>query len=223
MDRTQKALLWGTMLGDGHMQRTTKGAWLRLGHADWQAGYLEYKIDVLSPALGTPRRNSYVHKTGAICLSARWPSHTELAEVYDAIYRPKKQIGAVMVRKVLDCGGLPYWIGDDGTVEKDKRIGFNASDRVRLFVSSKKMQERDAEEVTKMLDVLYGGVGLLRKQYKIGTMLWEFSFDSEASQRVGAEINPILGSILPHKTVAPRTAMRRYVHLGGVESQNFQK
>jgi hypothetical protein len=193
------------VVGDGSLKRTKTGAWLRLGHAQDQKSFLVWKAALLSE-YGSPRLEEYKPRVGQIYFQMRWKSQPEWGEIYDKLYQQSRKI--VRADLFADFTDLDWAIffGDDGTIHRDLREGFNASDRAIFAGSSKVIKEPKA--LKEIIEVEFGKTSF----YEVGTN-FQIRLNAEASQNLGLRINPYLSTVLQKKVILPRdTKKRGYCH-----------
>ncbi|MBI4086850.1 hypothetical protein HY416_02605 [Candidatus Kaiserbacteria bacterium] len=120
LTRNQKAILVGTLLGDGSLQKTgAKNARLRLEHGAKQKEYLLWKMQAFSHLFqGRPTRLSRVHpKSGATYEYWRAQSNaTPALGAWRVLLYPdgKKRIPENLTEILTEPLGLAVWYMDDG-------------------------------------------------------------------------------------------------------------
>jgi len=181
------------MLGDGYMRRMRSGAWMRLGHGQSQLQYLLHKQKVLEDLPHAPMET--FRKGTAIFHQVRWHTRADFGDFYDLLYSGgRKQITPESI-ELLDDLAFSYWFGDDGTIHKDDRPGFNASDTAKLLVSTKLLV--DEGHLLAWLRERFGPVGLSERKGGI----WVYSFRAEGTQYLGQAINRFLATSFPEKVI----------------------
>ena len=126
----QRAILAGTILGDGFVQKTgSKNARLRLEHGEKQKDYLLWKGQQF-PRLfnGYPTRMTRVHPlTKKTYIYWRWQSNaTPELGIWRARFYPegKKRIPDNVAEYVRDSLALAVWYMDDGYYSPEQKHSF---------------------------------------------------------------------------------------------------
>ena len=120
LTQTQEAILLGTILGDGYLQKTgAKNARLRLEHGEAQKEYLLWKGQKLSRMfLGKPVYLERKHpKTNHVYKYWRWQSNSTpiLGKWHSLFYQSgKKYLPEKLVEILCQPLALAVWYMDDG-------------------------------------------------------------------------------------------------------------
>ena len=119
MNDLQKALVIGSVLGDGNLS----GNWsntnfrLRIGHSIKQTEYLLWKYEILSNFVLT--KPKVYEKTKSI--SFRTISHAQFTEFYNIFYpHGKKSVPKNISMMIKNPITLAVWFMDDGNIRKVK-------------------------------------------------------------------------------------------------------
>ena len=130
LTKRQKAIIAGTLLGDGYLQKTgSKNARLRLEHGEKQKDYLLWK-GVQFPKLfnGRPIYIERLHpKTKRIYVYWRWQSHSapELGKWHKLFYPDgKKHIPLTLASLIKEPLALAVWYMDDGYYDLKQKHSF---------------------------------------------------------------------------------------------------
>ncbi len=103
----------GTLLGDGYLDKTTRGYSLRINHGIFQKEYVDFKYLLISSFVNSkPKRsgNAYYFRT---------VSHPFLSELRNAFYlEEKKIIPKELLEHDFDPFAFAIWIMDDGAADK---------------------------------------------------------------------------------------------------------
>ena len=127
LTKQQRAILVGTVLGDGRLQKTgSKNVRLRLEHGGRQKEYLFWKGNQFPNLFnGAPNYIERKHpSTQRIYTYWRWQSHStpELGFWYRIFYgEGKKQIPKMLVKFLQDPMALAVWYMDDGFYDQKQR------------------------------------------------------------------------------------------------------
>lgn len=120
MNKKQKSVVIGSILGDGYLQKTgSKNARLRFEHSSKQSNYLFWKCEILkeyfqSKPTNLERKNPVFGKTYQY-IRAQSYSGSELGKLYKLFYaNNSKVIPEDIVSLLKDSLGLAVWFMDDG-------------------------------------------------------------------------------------------------------------
>ena len=110
LNSAQKSLIVGTILGDGHVLKTTMGYCLRIKHSIKQKELVDWKHTLLENISTPPKiyQNSYYFRT---------VSHPELPYYRNLFYRGKRKRIPRQLLRMINPLALAVWIMDDGTNE----------------------------------------------------------------------------------------------------------
>ena len=151
----QRAILAGTILGDGFVQQTgSKNARLRLEHGEKQKEYLSWKGQQF-PRLfnGAPQHLKRVHpQTKKTYTYWRWQSNaTPLLGIWRTQFYPggKKRIPENLAEYVSDPLALAVWYMDDGYYSPEQKHSFLYLGRV-----SRDEAEYAAEAIRQNFDLV---------------------------------------------------------------------
>ncbi len=121
----QKALVWGSVLGDGTLTRNSNNVVFRVTHGYKQLSYLEWKYSLLAPyVLTEPRRRectnfignpSAIHSFGTI-------THPWLVSIYPCCYPNNIKTVSLEWLNNIDEFALAVWFMDDGSLNKANGI-----------------------------------------------------------------------------------------------------
>lgn len=106
----QKSMIIGTILGDGHVLKTTMGYCLRLKHGLKQIKLLEWKHQILS-SIATPIK---IYQDSCYF---RTVTHPVFAGFRNMFYVDNTKIVPSNLESIIDPVALATWIMDDGTNE----------------------------------------------------------------------------------------------------------
>ncbi|MEO8637697.1 MAG: LAGLIDADG endonuclease [Candidatus Taylorbacteria bacterium] len=131
--KRQQEIIVGSLLGDGHLVKTTCGYAFRVNHSIKQKEYVDWKYRELkiftnsSPAV-YEKENSYYFK----CVS-----HSYFDEMRKKFYLDRKKILPNEIGKLLTPLALAVWIMDDGSKEGNQlRLNtqsFSLDENIRLI------------------------------------------------------------------------------------------
>lgn len=108
----QFSLVIGSLLGDGHLAKTTSGYAFRVNHSLKQKDYVDWKYNKLCDFV-----NSMPRQSGS-CYYFRTVSHLTFARLRRIFYRGnRKIIPERFIETTMDALILAIWIMDDGTRE----------------------------------------------------------------------------------------------------------
>jgi len=107
----QRMLLIGSLLGDGYLDKTTRGYSLRIHHGIIQKEYVDYKYSLIKSFVNSkPKRSGKAYYFRTI-------SHPFLTELRSVFYVKQKKILPKDFLVNLDSFGLAIWIMDDGSAD----------------------------------------------------------------------------------------------------------
>ena len=113
----QREIFIGSLLGDGHLAKTTRGYAFRVNHGLMQKEYVDWKYQELH-SLTNSAPNSYKST-----YYFRTVSHHYFDELRDLFYRGEKKIIPENIGHLLTPLAVAVWFMDDGTKEgKQARI-----------------------------------------------------------------------------------------------------
>ena len=131
--KRQQEIIVGSLLGDGHLVKTTCGYAFRVNHSIKQKEYVDWKYSELQmftnsfPAV-YEKENSYYFK----CVS-----HEYFSRMRKKFYLGQKKILPTDIGKLLTPLAMAIWIMDDGTKEGNQlRINtqsFSLNENIRLI------------------------------------------------------------------------------------------
>lgn len=110
LDNFQRSIIVGTILGDGHLLKTTRGYCLRLNHGIKQKEYVDWKHKALESIATQPKvyKNSYHFRT---------VSHPCMPRYRKLFYKDRVKVIPDNLSVLLNPIALAVWIMDDGTNE----------------------------------------------------------------------------------------------------------
>ena len=160
MDKIQKAVIIGSILGDGFLQKTGKNnARLRLEHSLKQKDYLLWKSQILSNFFQKKpdileRTNLKFGKTYQYIRNQSY-SGLELGKFHKLFYVDNRKIIPNQISKLLeDPLSLAVWFMDDGYYYQRDKIAY-------IYIP-----KYDQESINKLLNALNLNYGLI-PQFKI--------------------------------------------------------
>lgn len=144
----QHSVIIGTILGDGHLLKTTRGYCLRLNHSIKQKEYVDWKYSVLKTIATEPKthKSSYYFRT---------VSHPVMGEYRKIFYPNREKIIPDTLAKMINPIVLAVWIMDDGTNE----LGTSRSVRINTQCFSL----ADQEKIIRILKLKLGIIATLNK------------------------------------------------------------
>jgi len=147
LDEYQKAVLVGTLLGDGYLEANWSKTNYRLGirHSKDQEQYVQWMYEILKPIVTTPPQ--HYDRTRSVWF--RTISHAELSELYRIFYRDgNKIIPETIAQYLSNPVTIATWFMDDGNVKRNrKRVdgyhlntqSFSRDENILLAVAMNKM------------------------------------------------------------------------------------
>ncbi len=107
----QQEIMIGSLLGDGHLAKTTRGYAFRVNHGLMQKEYVDWKYrELCSLTNGIPStyKTTYYFRT---------VSHRYFDEMRNLFYRKNKKIIPQNISRLLTPLAIAVWFMDDGTKE----------------------------------------------------------------------------------------------------------
>lgn len=205
LNKQQKDLLAGTLLGDGNLQSDTKGrTWrYRVLHAEKQYPYLLHKYRIVEDLCGTePKKESiFDERTGKSY--KRWYFNTLVNDGFryygNMFYTYDSKNGRfvkdvpVEVEKILSPEAIAYWYMDDGNL---KWAGH--SNAMRFCTES--YTEDGVNRLKRALKNLYDiETQLVRKTADKSFVGYRLAIDEENSQPFRRLIEPYLVDSMRYK------------------------
>lgn len=118
---SQKQLMFiiGTLLGDGYLDKTTRGYSLRIHHGISQKEYVDFKYSLISSFVNSkPKRSGKAYYFRTV-------SHPLLNKLRRLFYNDRRKIiPKSFLKKNFDSFALAIWIMDDGAADK-KQLRIN--------------------------------------------------------------------------------------------------
>ena len=133
----QREILIGSLLGNGHLAKTTRGYAFRVNHGLMQKEYVDWKYQELSSLTnGVPStyKSAYYFRT---------VSHHYFDEMRDLFYRKDRKIIPRNIDRLLTPLAIAVWFMDDGTKE-----GNQARINTQSFTKKEKKKLSDTLEAT---------------------------------------------------------------------------
>lgn len=113
--KTQRMLMIGTLLGDGYLDKTTRGYSLRINHGLAQKEYVDFKYQLIRNFVNSvPKRSGKAYYFRTV-------SHPYLLELREHFYKAQvKILPKDLLEEYFDAFGLAIWIMDDGAADKNQ-------------------------------------------------------------------------------------------------------
>ena len=140
LDRVQRELVVGSLLGDATLLKTTSGWCFRVHHGLRQRSYVDFKHRFLQDYVQSPPRQSgraYYFRT---------VTHPAFSDYRDAFYQSNRKVVPIeLLREQLSGLGLAVWLMDDGSAD---------GSAVRLNTQSFSVDENEA--LARLLRTTFG-------------------------------------------------------------------
>ena len=112
---SEKQLMFiiGSLLGDGYLDKTTRGYSLRIHHGISQKEYVDYKYSLIRSFVNSePKRSGKAYYFRTV-------SHSLLSDLRSKFYiEHKKVIPSMFLQEHFNSFALAIWIMDDGAADK---------------------------------------------------------------------------------------------------------
>ena len=177
----QLMLIVGSLLGDGYLDKTTRGYSLRLNHGIAQKTYVDFKYQIVKSFVNSPPKRSgkdYYFRT---------VSHPILTILRNIFYVKQIKVAPInFLKENFDFFALAIWIVDDGSADKNQlRINtqsftYQENLGLSIFLQAKFgiYTTINVDKGKYRLRVKDSSMNLLKKMilpYIIPTMLYKFS------------------------------------------------
>lgn len=127
LTQTEKSIVIGTLLGDGHLERTSSGAIrLSIGHGVKQREYVDEIYRFLHRWVRTPPKTLFYNDKRFVERQSMYRFKTVCAPAFKIFYRwfyderSSKRIPS-NIAELLDSQALAIWFMDDGSFKDDSR------------------------------------------------------------------------------------------------------
>lgn len=197
LTKKQKAVIIGSILGDGTLQIGKKSinANLKIEHGLGQKEYVLWKYNILKPWVFTKPKVSYRYKENQEkymkSLWFRTIRHPLLAEFHKRFYRNNKKIIPKDIEKDIDSLVLAVWIMDDGSLNKN-----------RIDISTYSFTK---PEINLLLHILNKKFGLCGNYYKDRNKGYRIYFSVSETKKLIKLIKPHIIDSMKYKiTLRPR-------------------
>lgn len=141
LDDNQKAIVIGTILGDGCLcDNWSKTNYrLKMSHSIKQREYVLWKYGILRDWILTEPK--VYEKTKSITI--RTISHPELTDLHGIFYRDKKKIIPKNIQDLLNPLTMAVWFMDDGNIIRDKSrfCGYHMNTQSFTFKENERLAE----------------------------------------------------------------------------------
>ena len=181
--KDQHAILVGTLLGDGTLERNGKYVRLRIEHGLRQKQYLFWKYRALKPFITKPPRTvvSYqrIAKRAYKRLHFSTYSLAQLEPYWNAFYpHGKKRITELVCKWLRDPVSLAVWFMDDGSIKSKKHKG--------VFLNTQGFTKNDILKLQKALEQNFG----IKSTTRMDKNRQQIYLGGTAGEKFCALINP---------------------------------
>jgi len=113
--KSHRQVVIGTLLGDGYLDRTTRGYALRIHHGIVQKEYVDYKYQLIKCFVNS------APKASGKAYYFRTVSHPELTDLRNNFYiKQKKILPKNLLEESFYALSFAIWIMDDGAADKNQ-------------------------------------------------------------------------------------------------------
>ena len=185
----QRAIIIGTVLGDGSLIETFSKNNLRLqiDHCAAQKEYVLWKYEALKPLVLTPPTFQPKNRSWRF----RTISHPDLTEIGRLFYQNRQKIVPREIASLLEPIGLAIWFMDDGTYHSSSGYLINTQN----FTHSECLLLRDA---------LAEKFGIIHTTMHRDHNGWRLYIRSAATKRFREIVKPFMLASLMYKLEKPR-------------------
>ena len=199
LTQTQRSLLVGMLLGDGHLETQNHGRTYRLKveHSIIQKEYVAWLYEQFKDLVRTPPQEKKKILRGKSHVSYSFSTYSlGMFRFYaQQFYDGRKKIIPKLIKKLIDPLALAIWFMDDGSYKSKKHKTYI----IHALGYNKKDLELIKNVFQKKFDINIG----LHKQYN----KWRIYIYSDSAEKFAKLINPYiipslkykLGNILPKK------------------------
>ena len=192
----QREIIFGTLLGDGHLETQNSGKTYRLKieHCDAQREYLEWFYQEFKS--WTPSQPYTKVKNGNVYVGIRTYSHESLQTYGKIFYRQGQKVIPKVIEKLLTPLSLAIWFMDDGSLKSNKH---------RTYIIHTLGYKRD--ELEKVQKVLFKKFDLQTSLHRQKEKYWRLYVQSPSADKFKRLVEPYilpsmrykLGNIMPKK------------------------
>lgn len=193
LTKEQRAIITGTLLGDGHLETKDGGRTYRLKieHAVKQKEYVEWLYQKLRPLVGAPpRERSYRSGFSAnfMCYGFATYSIGSL-RFYGQQFYTESGVKVVpkIIHKLLEPLSIAVWYLDDGSFKSNRHKTF--------IIHSHSFTIGELKRIQDVLQSKYGIKSSLNRQKYTGKLYWRIYILSESSVRFLELIKPVVDKL----------------------------
>jgi len=189
MNKRLKAIIIGTMLGDGNLEKpqtNNANSRLTINHCKKQYPYIKWlfkELRNLNPAIGKYITGKGAYNCGKIMYRIQTKCFPELKIYYGKIYKPKKIISKEWLKGMTSLS-LAVWYMDDG---------------YRNTLNTQCFTKKDLEILCDFLKQRFSIIAEIRKYPKFGKLYYILVFTGNNLRRFYKLIKPHLLSSMKYK------------------------
>jgi len=195
LNERQRSIIVGTLLGDGHLEITSKGRTYRLKitHSIKQREYIEWLYDKLKNLVRTPPQRKLkkgINKT----YEEYWfntYSFGSLRFYAQQFYVGRKKVIPKMIGKLLDPLAIAVWFMDDGSYKSNRHRTY--------IIHTLSFEKKDLEFMTEVLEKKFEVKTKLHKQHYKNSVKWRLYILSESADKFKNLIEPYILPSLKYK------------------------
>ena len=191
LNKRQKEILIGLILGDGHLERlyTPTLGRLKVEHSYKQKDYVDWIYSKFSNWVRSKPKLRIVKAWGKLRTNYGFSTygHQILGKFQERFYERKKKIVPNDLEKDITPLGLAIWYMDDGSIKSRKHKG--------LFLNTQGFREDDVKRLQEVLKVKFGISSTTRKD-KNGKQIY---LGGRSGEKFIALIKPHIISSMKYK------------------------
>mgnify|MGYP001576926747 CR=1 FL=1 len=193
LTKEQRAIIIGTLLGDGHLETQDRDRTYRLKieHSIKQKEYVDWLYQKLRPLVGaSPRERTDKAGFGASYRSYSFTTYSlGLFRFYGHQFYPKNGIKVVpkSIRKLLEPLSIAIWYLDDGSFKSNRHKTF--------IIHSHSFTQGELKRIQDALLNKFGIRTTLNRQQYTGKLYWRIYILSESAYRFLKLIKPVIDQL----------------------------
>ena len=193
LTKPQRAIIVGTLLGDGHLETTDKGRTYRLKieHSVKQKEYVDWLYQKLQALVGAPpRERSYRGGFNATFTGYGFTTYSlGSLRFYGQQFYPRNRIKIVpkIIRKLLESLSVAIWYLDDGSFKSNRHRTF--------IIHTHSFTRGELKIIQDALSFKFGINTSLNRQEYTGKLYWRIYVFSESADKFLKLVKPVIDQL----------------------------
>lgn len=188
LTRVQKELVWGTMLGDGHVAKHGQLARLMVSHCKKQYELSKWLCEQLRP-ISLDLRTKIDSRTGFEYFEFNTITHIEFNVIREKFYKDSVKIVPDDLPLWLTPRSLGLWIMDDGSLNKG----------VNLRLQTDSFTEQENIKLLDIMKINFNVNGNVREYMRKDKKYYFLSFNKRNTQIISDIVRPFIIPIMEYK------------------------